>query len=207
MKIKIFLTIVLFLFLLFQVQTTQLEKQNEVNAHAKNAITKLDKHTEFCEQKFVDLYKMIAEQNKKIYELQVQTTQLEEQLESRKNTALLNRGVTPEKQKMRVTAYDLSYESCGKHPNHPLYGITASGEYVKEWYTIAAGPELPFETVVYIPYFKNKPNHGVFIVKDRGNGIKNGCIDVYIADNKACSNFGVQYLDVWILNIGGAENA
>lgn len=203
MKIKILLTIVLFLFLLFaviQANIKVLERTNEVNTHAKNAITKY-------EQKFVDLYKMITEQNKKIYELQVQTTQLEEQLESRKNTTLLNRGVTPEKQKMRVTAYDLSYESCGKHPNHPLYGITASGEYVKEWYTIAAGPELPFETVVYIPYFKNKPNHGVFIVKDRGSAIKNGCIDVYIADNKACFDFGVQYLDVWILNIGGAENA
>ena len=67
---------------------------------------------------------------------------------------------------MRVTAYDLSYESCKKHPDHPEYGETASGYMVKEWHTVAAGPELEFGTKVYIPYFKDKPNKGIFTVHD-----------------------------------------
>ena len=101
--------------------------------------------------------------------------------------------------KMRITAYDLSVESCGKLPSHPLYGITASGEPVKEWYTVAAGPELPFGIRVYIPYFKDKPNKGIFVVKDRGGAIKRNCIDVYMSDGNACREFGVKQLDVWIL--------
>jgi len=100
---------------------------------------------------------------------------------------------------MEVTAYDLSYKSCGKLPNHPEYGITASGERVKEWYTVAAGPELPFGTQIFIPYFAEMPNNGVFTVQDRGGSIKDGCIDVFIADNTACMEFGRRELEVWIL--------
>ena len=100
---------------------------------------------------------------------------------------------------MTVTAYDLSVESCGKLPSHPEYGITASGERVREWYTVAAGPELPFGTQVYIPYFADKPNKGIFTVQDRGSAVKNGCIDVYIADNATCWEFGRQRLEVWVM--------
>ncbi|OPX46367.1 3D domain protein [Ruminiclostridium hungatei] len=101
--------------------------------------------------------------------------------------------------KMRVTAYDLSVESCGKRPSHPLYGITASGEPVKEWSTIATGPELPFGTRIYIPYFRDKPNNGIFVVADRGSAIKRNCIDVYMADSDACQEFGVKMFDVYVL--------
>jgi 3D (Asp-Asp-Asp) domain-containing protein len=100
---------------------------------------------------------------------------------------------------MEVTAYDLSYESCGKLPNHPEYGITASGEPVKEWYTVAAGKELKFGTRVYIPYFADKPNGGVFVVQDRGGGVGNGQLDVYIEDNASCMEFGRRKLEVWVI--------
>jgi 3D (Asp-Asp-Asp) domain-containing protein len=100
---------------------------------------------------------------------------------------------------MSVTAYDLSVESCGKLPNHPEYGITASGVPVKEWYTVASGPELPFGTKIFIPFFADKPNGGVFTVQDRGSAVKDGCIDVYIADNAACWEFGRQRLEVWVM--------
>lgn len=102
----------------------------------------------------------------------------------------------------RVTAYDLSYQACGKYPDHPEYGITASGERVKEWHTIAAGPELPFGTRVYLPYFRDKPNRGIFVVKDRGGAVKNGCLDVFINDYDACMEFGVKYLEAYILEEG-----
>lgn len=100
---------------------------------------------------------------------------------------------------MEVTAYDLSYASCGKLPNHPAYGITASGQPVQEWYTIAASRGLPFGTRVYIPYFKDKPNGGVFVVQDRGRAITEGHLDVYMADNAEAMEFGRRELDVWVL--------
>jgi 3D (Asp-Asp-Asp) domain-containing protein len=100
---------------------------------------------------------------------------------------------------MEVTAYDLSVESCGKLPNHPEYGITASGEPVREWYSVAAGPELPFGTKIFIPYFAEMPNNGMFTVQDRGSAVKNGCIDVYMEDNAACWEFGRRELEVWVM--------
>lgn len=100
---------------------------------------------------------------------------------------------------MEVTAYDLSYQSCQKYPDDPLYGVTASGEYVKEWYTVAAGPKIPFGTEIYIPYFADKPNGGIFTVKDRGGGIDDGQIDVYIKDYNECMEFGRRELEVYIL--------
>lgn len=102
--------------------------------------------------------------------------------------------------KMKVTAYDLSFQSCRKNPDHPEYGITASGTRVKEWHTIAAGPELPFGTQVFIPYFQDKPNKGIFVVEDRGSAITNGCIDIYMPDYDDCMEFGVRELDVFILD-------
>jgi len=104
-----------------------------------------------------------------------------------------------EKCKMKVTAYDLSYESCQKYPSSPAYGITASGEKVKEWHTIATGKRIPFGTKIYIPYFKDYPNEGIFIAEDRGGAIKNNCIDVYMKNNSDAMDFGVQKLDVYIL--------
>ena len=110
-------------------------------------------------------------------------------------------GDRPQKISMRATAYDLSYESCQKYPSHPEYGITASGERVQEWYTVAAGPELKFGTMVYIPYFKDYPNKGIFLVRDRGGAIHKNCIDIYIADHKAMDRFGVKRLDVYVLGV------
>ncbi|MCX7773376.1 MAG: 3D domain-containing protein [Clostridia bacterium] len=103
---------------------------------------------------------------------------------------------------MRVKAYDLSYASCKKLPSHPEYGITASGSRVKEWYTVAAGPGIPFGTRIYIPYFKDKPNGGVFVVQDRGNAVKDNCLDVFMQSHKACMQFGVRNLEIYILDGG-----
>lgn len=103
---------------------------------------------------------------------------------------------------MRVTAYDLSYASCKKYPEHPQYGITASGVRVKEWHTIAAGPELPFNTKIFIPYFEDKPNKGIFTVEDRGSAITKNCLDIYMESGAACGEFGAKQLEIYILEGG-----
>ena len=97
-----------------------------------------------------------------------------------------------------ITAYT-EYE-CDKDVNHPLFGITASGNRVQDWFTVAAGKELPFGTRIYIPYFKDEINNGIFVVEDRGGAIKENCIDVYMSDQKAVNVFGCKWLDVYILD-------
>ena len=99
-----------------------------------------------------------------------------------------------------VTMYTLDPAECGKYPGDPGYGITASGAYVQDWYTVAAGPGIPFGTRVYIPYFADYPNGGVFVVQDRGGAIGDYNIDVYVNDKATALNFGRQSLEVQILD-------
>ena len=99
---------------------------------------------------------------------------------------------------MECTAY--TADECGKDPSDPGYGITASGEPVTEWLTVAAGPDYPFGTEVYIPYFKNYPNRGVFRIQDRGGAIANDHLDVYMKDSKTAAEFGRRDLKVLVLN-------
>ncbi len=71
----------------------------------------------------------------------------------------------------------------GKVPLEADFKKTKSGEYVKEWYTVAADPQvIPLGSVLYIPYFKDKPNKGFFVVADVGSAVKDNRIDIYVRD-------------------------
>lgn len=107
-----------------------------------------------------------------------------------------------------VTAYTAGFESCGKLPSDPLYGHTAlSGrkennfEYdlVEEWLTVAAPWSLPFGTKIFIPYFEDMPNHGLFEVRDRGGAITEGHLDIYMVELSDALKFGRRTLEVWII--------
>jgi 3D (Asp-Asp-Asp) domain-containing protein len=99
---------------------------------------------------------------------------------------------------MEVTAYTAGYESCQKTPDHPLYGITASGEKVKEWHTLAAGPSIPFGTKIYIPEFMK-----TFVVEDRGGAITDNHLDIYMEKVENAKEFGRKDIYVFILQSDG----
>ena len=99
---------------------------------------------------------------------------------------------------LEITAYTAGFESCQKHPGDPLYGITYSGNRVKEWHTVAAGPDIPIGTRIFIPEFADKPNGGIFIVEDRGGAISNAHLDVYMENLQAARRWGRQHLEVLI---------
>ena len=115
-----------------------------------------------------------------------------------------------ERRVMRVTAYTAGKESTGKAPKNPTYGQVAISTpahpvYARKWYTIAAPLEIPIGTEIYIPYFADKPNKGVFVVEDRGGGITGDKLDVYFGDPskdktvlKRAYEFGVRDLEVVI---------
>jgi murein DD-endopeptidase MepM/ murein hydrolase activator NlpD/3D (Asp-Asp-Asp) domain-containing protein len=103
----------------------------------------------------------------------------------------LNSLANSKKDYYMLTAYTAGKESTDKDPSHPLYGITASGEKAEAWKTIAADPSISFGTVVYIPYFRNKPNRGIFVVKDRGGAIKGKHFDIFMPQLREALQFGV----------------
>lgn len=86
-----------------------------------------------------------------------------------------------------LTAYTAGFESTGKTPSHPAYGITASGAKVKEDHTIAVDPNvIPLGSLVYIEGL------GIRRAEDTGSAIKGAKIDVYIPDLEEALEFGVK---------------
>lgn len=105
-------------------------------------------------------------------------------------------GIEPIKKTLNTSAYTAS--TCDKSPSSPTYGITASGARATAWYTVAAGSAYPMGTIIYIPYFANKPNGGWFVVQDRGGAIKNNKLDVYMNTYSECVSFGRRNLECYI---------
>lgn len=81
----------------------------------------------------------------------------------------------------QITAYEWTGYPC------------ANGNYPTEGYTVACN-SLPFGTVVYIE------GVGYRTVEDRGaDWHSSQWIDLYLGDVGECFSWGVQYLDVWVV--------
>jgi 3D (Asp-Asp-Asp) domain-containing protein len=97
-----------------------------------------------------------------------------------------------------VTYYTAGIESTGKSENDPQYGITASGEPVKEDYTISADwTVLPLGTVVFIEGI------GVRVVEDKGGAIKDFRIDSYEPNLETALKNGRHMAGVYVIKWGG----
>lgn len=104
-------------------------------------------------------------------------------------------GVTSRSYIANVTAYCACPICCGAYSN----GYTATGAKATQYVTIAAPRSIPFGTRIYIPYFQNAPNGGIFIVQDRGGAITSNRLDVYFNTHQQALNFGRRSLEVHIL--------
>lgn len=94
-----------------------------------------------------------------------------------------------------VTAYTNGYESTSKNPDHPEYGITASGKPTQKHSTIACPPSMDFGTQIYIPKMNN-----IYTCSDRGADIVEGRLDIYMSSLEDARAFGRRTLEIEILN-------
>lgn len=86
-----------------------------------------------------------------------------------------------------LTAYTAGFESTGKRPGHPEYGITYSGSKAQEGRTIAVDPAaIPLGSTVYIN------GVGMRTAEDTGSAIRGSRIDVFINNLVQARNFGVK---------------
>lgn len=100
---------------------------------------------------------------------------------------------------MVATAYDLSFESCGKNPGDPYYGITASGTKAEPG-TVAVDPSvIPLGTKLYIASTDGSPDYGFATALDTGGAIKGNRIDLFMESNSDANNFGIRQVKVYIL--------
>lgn len=99
-------------------------------------------------------------------------------------------GKTPSVVTLNTSAYCAA--SCGGNTR------TACGATASAWYTVAAGRGYPAGTVIYIPYFANKPNGGWFVVQDTGGAITNNHLDIWMDSMSECMSFGRRNLECYI---------
>lgn len=102
-----------------------------------------------------------------------------------------------------ATGYTAGFESTGKKPGHPQYGITYSGVKVRRGQvsTVAADPKLfPIGTLLYIP------GYGYGVVADTGSAIKGYRIDLYFNTIKEVyAEWGKRKVAVKVLRKGSGK--
>ncbi|MFN2142203.1 MAG: ubiquitin-like domain-containing protein [Candidatus Promineifilaceae bacterium] len=96
---------------------------------------------------------------------------------------------------MRVTAYTAA--SSGKSPDHPSYGITASGRPAGTGIVAVDPNVIPFRSEVYVP------GYGIGYAGDTGGGIKGRWIDLGYDEDELQTWNG--YVDVYYLTPVPAE--
>lgn len=87
-----------------------------------------------------------------------------------------------------ITAYTAGYESTGKWPGEPGYGITSTGKQAIQGVTVAVDPSvIPYGTPMYIP------GVGLRIADDTGGAIIGDHVDVYYNRVQTALDFGVKH--------------
>lgn len=94
---------------------------------------------------------------------------------------------------MTASAYDLSFESCGKRPGDKYYGITASGTKARPGVVAVDPSVIPLGTKLYIK------GYGFAIAEDTGGAIKGNRIDLFMENRKNALDYGMQKVKVYIL--------
>lgn len=87
-------------------------------------------------------------------------------------------------------------DTCGKAPDHPAYGITASGLPVEEGVTCAVDPEvIPLFSEVYVHY----EDGTVERLRATDTGVDGSWVDIYTPDYDYAVRRGLQHLTVYWL--------
>lgn len=85
-------------------------------------------------------------------------------------------------------------DTCGKSPDHPAYGVTASGLPVEADVTCAVDPEvIPLHSAVYVQY----ADGSVERLRATDTGVKGNWIDIYTPDYEHAVQCGLQKLTVY----------
>ena len=150
-------------------------------------IERLDREREIAEQKKIEEKKAIEQAEKLKKEQELADSKAKQDKAKRTKREIASRGEV--KGTFTATAYDLSFQSCGKYPDHPKYGETASGKFIsgmtrEEAMSIAVDPTvIPLMSKVYVE-FPAPYEHftGTYTARDTGGAIKGNIIDIYMGD-------------------------
>lgn len=101
---------------------------------------------------------------------------------------------------VEATGYTAGYESTGKKPGDPGYGITATGTHA-HYGTVAVDPSvIPLGTKMYIP------GYGYGVAEDTGGAIKGNRIDLFFDDVDEALHWGRRTVTVKLFGKGRKSN-
>ncbi|RKJ64509.1 hypothetical protein D7X33_25650 [Butyricicoccus sp. 1XD8-22] len=199
---KVLLATVLFILLSVWLALTISKDSSKENVDNINKIIHNDKSE--LKEKEADSFKISDINSDKIQEIvdqkvEVKLEELDKQKEAKskeEKDVVVSRGEEPSGKWYiyEVTFYTAGYESTGKTPSHPAYGITASGNYVQEGVTAACPKNLEFGTKLYIEGF------GYRVCEDRGSAITENRLDIYVESLDKALQLGRQKLKVKIIS-------
>jgi 3D (Asp-Asp-Asp) domain-containing protein len=102
-----------------------------------------------------------------------------------------------------ATGYTAGFESTGKDPGHPQFGITYSGVKVKRdlYSTVAADLNVfPIGTILFIP------GYGFGVVADKGGAIKGNKVDLYYETvEDVYEEWGKKTVEVYVVEKGNGK--
>lgn len=117
--------------------------------------------------------------------------------EGTKTTLVSSRGTVTrfvKAMEMVATAYDATFASTGKHPDHPQYGITRSGLRVRPGIVAVDPKVIPLGTWLYVE------GYGEALAADTGGAIKGNRIDLYFESPDDVAKYGKRKIKVYILD-------
>ncbi len=101
---------------------------------------------------------------------------------------------------MEATAYTAGYESTGKRPGDPGYGVTRSGTRVRPG-VVAVDPNvIPLGTKLYVESLDGTRSYGYSTAEDTGGAIKGNRIDLYFENLSAAQRYGRRNVRVYVLD-------
>lgn len=96
--------------------------------------------------------------------------------------------------KMTATAYDATFESCGKTADSPYYGITYSGLKVRPGIVAVDPRVIPLGTWLYVE------GYGEALAADIGGAIKGNRIDLYYDSPSDVKKYGKKKIMVYMID-------
>lgn len=95
-----------------------------------------------------------------------------------------------------LTHYCICKKCCGKEPDHPAYGITASGRKAEPYLSVAVDPFLiPLGSTVYIDYGDGEIKE--YRADDTGSGVAGAHLDLCVSSHAEALELGVKTVKVW----------
>ncbi len=101
---------------------------------------------------------------------------------------------------MEATAYTAGFESTGKRPGDPAYGVTRSGTRVRPGVVAVDPTVIPLGTKLYVESLDGTRSYGYSTAEDTGGAIKGNRIDLYYENLGAARRYGRRDVRVYVLD-------